>query len=109
MKCVKINCFCLCVTLGILFYSCSNKLKTDENNYKPSSGYVPDKETAIKIAEAVWLPVYGKKIYESTPFVAELKNGIWIVKGTVHYSFGGAPYLEIRREDCKIIKMYHEK
>ena len=28
--------------------------------YKPKEGYVPDAETAIAIAVAVWNPIYGK-------------------------------------------------
>lgn len=31
-------------------------------------------ETAIKIAEAIWYPIYGEKIYDKKPFVARLKN-----------------------------------
>jgi hypothetical protein len=29
--------------------------------YRPKEGYVPDSTTAVKIAEAVLVPVYGKK------------------------------------------------
>lgn len=41
------------------------------SNYIPREGYVPNKETAIKIAEAIWLPIYGNKIYNSKPFRAK--------------------------------------
>ncbi len=72
--------------------------------------YVPDKETAIKIAELLWLPVYGKEIYNSTPFIAELKdNRIWVVRGTVKKGLGGFPYIEIQRSDCKVLKLTHTK
>ena len=58
-----------------------------ENNldcYKPKNGFVPNKETALKIAEAVWLPIYGKSIYNEKPFKATLLNGqIWQVEGTL--------------------------
>jgi len=30
------------------------------NSLKPKLGYVPDEATAIAIAKAVWLPVFGK-------------------------------------------------
>lgn len=73
-------------------------------------GYVPNKETAIKVAEALWLPVYGDKINNSKPFVAELKDGkTWIVQGTLHSQKGGVPYIEIQKSDCKVLKMYHGK
>jgi hypothetical protein len=35
--------------------------QTAEHNFKPPVGYVPDDVTAIKIAVAVWEPIYGKK------------------------------------------------
>lgn len=73
-------------------------------------GYVPNKETAIKVAEALWLSVYGDKINNSKPFVAELKDGkVWIVQGTLHAKKGGVPYIEIQKIDCKVLKMYHGK
>jgi NTF2 fold immunity protein len=73
--------------------------------------YVPDEETAIKIAEAIWLPIYGKGIYENKPFVARLKNSdVWIVEGTLNKGFfGGTPYIEIQKSDCKILKVTHGK
>lgn len=75
---------------------------------------VPNKETAIKIAEAIWLPLYGKKIYNEKPFTAELtSSGIWIVKGTLKNldlgAKGGVAYIEIQKNDCKILKIYHGK
>jgi hypothetical protein len=73
--------------------------------------YVPNKETAIKIAEAIWLPIYGDEIYEKKPFVARLKNAkVWIVEGTLEKEeVGGVPYIEIQKKDCKILKVYHGK
>ena len=71
---------------------------------------VPDTETAIKIAEAIWLPLYGNEIYKDKPFLAELKNdSIWIVKGSMSSDKGGVPYIEISKKDCRIITVYHEK
>lgn len=45
---------------------------------------VPDAGAAIKIAEAAWLPVYGKQIYDDQPFEATLeRDSIWHVRGTL--------------------------
>lgn len=73
------------------------------------NGIVPNKETAVKIAEAIWLPRYGKAIYEYEPFDVEIVNdSIWIVQGTLKPDeLGGVPYIEIRKSDCKIIDVYH--
>jgi hypothetical protein len=51
----------------------------------PKDGYVPSSDTAVQIAEAVLIPVYGKnKIESERPFTAELKDGVWTVSGTLH-------------------------
>ena len=71
---------------------------------------IPNAKTAIKIAEAVWLPIYGKKIYKEKPFIAKLNSSkIWIVEGSVYGTKGGAAYIEIQKKDGKILKVYHEK
>jgi uncharacterized protein YecT (DUF1311 family) len=51
----------------------------------PKEGFVPDKDTAIAIACAVSVPVYGKEqIDGEKPLRAELENGKWLVIGTLH-------------------------
>ena len=80
----------------------------------PNSGtdYVPDKETAIKIAEAIWLPIYGVKIENNKPFIAQLinDNSTWVVEGTLEKGrLGGVPYIEINKKDCRILKVTHGK
>ena len=87
--------------------------------------YVPNKETAIRIAEAVWLPIYGELIYKSKPFHAELNNdSVWHVYGTLEKSSinvnsagdtivnivqGGTPHIFINKIDGKILDVYHTK
>jgi len=80
-------------------------------SYKPSKGYVPDAATAIKIAEAVWIPIYGKEtLKDERPFTADLVNGIWIVKGTLPKGWkGGTAYAEISKETGCILKVTHFK
>jgi DNA-binding XRE family transcriptional regulator len=87
------------------------KLNTaDISNNIEKTDYVPNKETAIKIAEAIWLPIYGNNIYRKKPFVAKLRaDNVWIVEGTLKEQKGGVPYIEIRKNDCKILKVTHGK
>lgn len=82
---------------------------------------VPDAQTAIKIAEANWLPIYGEGINKNKPFKARLENNkIWIVEGTlpganevsgrsISVTVGGVPYIEIQKSDGKILKVTHGK
>ena len=80
-------------------------------NYKPKEGYVPDKETAIAIAVAVWKPIYGKeKIENEKPYKASLKNGVWTVTGSLPEGWkGGVAEAEIAKDDGKIIRIIHGK
>lgn len=75
-----------------------------------SKDLVPDETTAIKIAEAIWLPIYGEKIYTKKPFVAKLESKKkWIVTGTLQNQKGGVPYIEIQKDDGKILMVTHTK
>jgi hypothetical protein len=96
-----------------------------EHNNKPQAGYVPDSITAIKIAEAVLIPVYGEKIESEQPFKATLKEDVWIVEGTLncpddknaaapekkslHLCLGGLALVEISKSDAHILRMTHGK
>jgi len=87
------------------------KYKTKKDRYIPKEGCVPDEETAIKIAEAIWKPLFGDRILISKPFIAILtKNQTWIVTGNLRpgYTFF-LPFIEMRKKDGKIIDIHWEK
>ena len=76
----------------------------------PKNGYVPDEQTAIAIAVAVWIPIYGKEnIARQTPYQAKLKEGIWYVTGSVSTQKGGAASAEIQKTDAKVLRVSHGK
>jgi len=88
--------------------------------YVPPAGYVPDAKTAINIAEAVLIPVYGKKQIESErPFTATLKNGVWTIAGTLRcpdgkggvttLCAGGVAVMRIVKQDARVVYMLHGK
>ena len=53
------------------------------NPVLPGAGVVPDADTAKKIAENVWIPMFGEeKIAGQQPLNAELKFNVWIVSGS---------------------------
>ena len=97
--------------LFIAGYMCINSNSPQDKGYIPKDGFVPTKMTAVKIAEAVWLPIYGEEIEQKKPFMARLQGDtIWIVEGSLPKgTLGGVPYIEIRKSDCKIIKVTHGK
>jgi NTF2 fold immunity protein of polymorphic toxin system component len=89
--------------------------------YKPTSGFVPDSKTAVAIAEAVLIPVYGKEHIESErPFSAALKQNVWTIEGTLYCSDGkggvktedcdgGVAAVKISKNDGRILYMLHGK
>jgi hypothetical protein len=79
--------------------------------YKPKDGFVPDAATAIKVAVAIWGPIFGEaKIANEKPYHAVLKGGTWIVEGSLPEGyFGGVARAEISKEDGRIVSVSHGK
>jgi len=71
---------------------------------------VPDADTAKRIAEAIWLPIYGKKVIDSEkPFKVRLKGDVWIVEGADLPKdwVGGVALVEISKSDCRVLRVSH--
>ena len=79
--------------------------------FDKSRGMVPDKETAIKIAESIWYPIYGSQIYTEQPFIAELESDtVWIVRGSLPKDrVGGCAEIRLRKSDAAVLYVDHEK
>ncbi len=95
----------------VVFSACSIPPR---HNYVPRAGYVPDAATAIRIAEAVWTPIYGERELRSQrPFRAELRGNVWRVHGTLPQpspgfeAVGGTAAAEIDRRTGKILLVSH--
>jgi hypothetical protein len=100
----------LAVTI-LVISGCSQNYSGGEHNYKPKNGYVPDEETAIKIAVAVWIPIYGEKQIEGEkPYRAKLDKGVWTVEGSLLEGWvGGVAVAEIAKDDGCILRVSHGK
>ena len=98
---------------SLLFLLCSMSMAQDRSTHKqwPKDGYVPNEETAIKIALAVWEPIYGAgNIARQAPYTAELKDGVWIVQGTLPKNVaGGTAVAAISKKDGTILQVFHGK
>lgn len=104
MKTVRVVMLLLCA-IAIIAVSVAGETK---HNVGPKDSLVPNAETAIKIAEAVWLPIYGDAILKKKPFKAHLTGDVWIVEGTLPAeSVGGVPIAEISKKDGKIVRIRH--
>lgn len=80
-------------------------------NNSPAAGYVPDGATAIKIAVAVWEPIYGHvQIASEAPDIARLKDGVWYVQGHLPEGHdGGVAEIEISKGTGEILRLSHGK
>jgi hypothetical protein len=97
----------LAVTLVWLVLFTQNAFMQQNTECK---NFVSDEITAIKIAKAIWLPIYGRVIYRKKPFVAKLiDNNVWRVSGTLKTQKGGVPYIEIQKCDGKVLIVNHSK
>lgn len=86
--------------------------ETTKHSDVPKDGYVPDEKTAIKIAVAIWEPIYGEKqIADEKPYQARLDaNGIWTVEGSLPEGWvGGVAIAEIAKDDGRILNVIHGK
>jgi len=82
----------------------------DAHNYRPEAGYVPDAETAMKIAEAVWLPIYGPGVLEKKPWRARLVDDVWVVEGSLPRVMpGGVPTATISKRTGEVLRVSHGK
>ena len=73
--------------------------------------YVPNVDTAIAIAEAIAIPIYGRDTVNAIrPFSAKLTDEIWVVKGqlTGNRVKGGLLVIKLSKFDGAVIDVYHE-
>jgi hypothetical protein len=70
----------------------------------PAQGFVPNKQAAIQVAEAVLTPIYGLEVVKTQrPFRVELVKGVWEVKGKMPKSSGGNAIVRISKKNGCIL------
>jgi hypothetical protein len=82
--------------------------------YTPPNGFIPNAETAIAVARAVLIPIYGADtIRREEPLIAEQKADRWIVRGTLNCGRGrdeciwDTAEIEIAKNDGHIFRITH--
>jgi len=79
------------------------------HSVSPKDGFVPTAEVAIRIAVAVWEPIYGAaNIERQKPYRAKLTDGVWTVEGSLPPGWlGGVALAEISQSDARILRVSH--
>ena len=74
---------------------------------------VRDKGTAIKVAEVILFPLYGKETIEKErPYNVTLRNGYWYVSGSMPEGtevHGGTFFITISERDGQVREIGHFK
>jgi hypothetical protein len=83
-------------------------------NYRgpfPAAGIIPDAATAELVAQAIAIPIWGKKIVESElPLRAGLKGNAWTVLGDPHLhggQLGGELIIQLDKRNGAVLKILH--
>jgi hypothetical protein len=111
------KCFFLSFAICLLLIKCDNAdavlTISDEYGFISSNGYIPDKETAIKIAKAIWQPIYGKRELFLLSYDVKLENeSVWVIEGYSNLQiffnkFGGGPIIKIDKFSGRVLYVGH--
>lgn len=113
-SCMAVARLGICYILLLTIMACAamtGRTSDRPHSVHPRNGFVPDQKTAIRIAEAVWIPIYGaENISRQKPFTATLRQGHWIITGTLpRGQLGGVAVAEISKADAHIVRVSHGK
>jgi hypothetical protein len=75
----------------------------------PKDGLVPDKETAIKIAEVILFRLCGEEdIIAERPYKVKQEDDIWWISGTLRENeFGSAFNIAVSKQTGAILHLEH--
>lgn len=100
---ILVTCLSMVLTMG---------MASDGNaSATAKEGFVPNAETAIRIAEAILIPIYGTEtVKNEKPFTAVLNGNVWTVTGTLPTgSLGGVSTVEIAKDSGCVLRATHGK
>ena len=100
------------LVLGLLFtFLAAVAFGQSSNSRFPKAGAVPDEVTAVRVAEAILIPIYGRTTVEGErPFTAKLTGNVWKVTGSLQPGVdGGVAEVWMDRRDGRILRVTHGK
>jgi hypothetical protein len=79
------------------------------HSYTPPGGFVSTPETAVQIARAVAVPIYGEQqVARQSPLTATLVDDRWVVEGKLPPGeLGGVLHVEIAKASGCILRVTH--
>jgi hypothetical protein len=98
------------LVISVLALSTAYAQTSQVKSFRPKEGFIPNAETAVKVGEAVLMPIYGEKqILAERPFKAKLNGDVWTVQGTLACAPcpGGTAVVKISKASGQILFMAH--
>lgn len=80
-----------------------------QHSFVPEDGYIPDSQTAERVAEAILVAIYGETVIaQQKPLVADLQGGQWHVSGTLPEGYlGGVATVVLSQFDGCVLRVSH--
>ncbi len=100
------------ITLAVCVLILSIATTDHENQDSPQINYVPNEQTAVRVAEVIWTELWGEKFVNGCkPFSADSSKGVWHVHGKIPSpgSLGGTIHMKLQICDCKILEIRVDK
>jgi hypothetical protein len=91
------------------YYSDIRVIGHDDNGLLEYVDTIPDEKTALRIAKAVWLPIYGRKNLIGYSYkIILIENKTWAIRGVNRlYKYfnvlGGGPYIDLDKRTGQIL------
>lgn len=83
---------------------------------KEELGEIKDFEEAKKVAEKIWIEVYGKEVLKKRPYKVffDYESEVWLVEGSSSSSKyaitnGGVPYFIVEKKTGRVLAIWHDK
>ncbi len=98
-------------SISVMTFSGDERSAKRASGFIAASGFVPDEATAVRVAEAILIPIYGQtKIESERPFTAKLNGNVWTVTGHLPPGVdGGVAEVRIDKRDGRILRVTHAK
>ncbi len=116
MRRVQLICLLLSLCIGVVAPSQEVRKFTKKQtrwglSVQPTTGFIPDEATAVRVAEAMLEAVYGpKKLQEERPYSATLDGDAWLVRGSVpHGALGGTAVMRLSKSDGRVLFFINEQ
>ena len=113
MAAFRLRCIKLAVTIAAFAFPMNTAMAdvTARGYPMPAGGFVNTKDVAVGIAQIILKSIFpASEIEQSAPYTATLKDGVWIVQGTLPKGYrGGVQEVWIDKKTGEIIRVIYGK